>query len=125
MLQMLAGEKERNVTVIGSSSEKFKSISTKDFVFKDSINFLNFSLGDLVENLKNKAQKDKDYPKLFPATFSLVKNKYKTETHAKNLKRLKMLIRKQPYPYVRFMKKITNLISLSLSLFIYLSLTYS
>lgn len=115
MLQMLAGEKERNVTVIGSSSEKFKSISTKDFVFKDSINFLNFSLGDLVENLKNKAQKDKDYPKLFPATFSLVKNKYKTETHAKNLKRLKMLIRKQPYPYVRFMKKITNLISLSLS----------
>lgn len=101
-MQMLAAEKVRNVSVIGTSSEKFKTITTKEFEFKDSINFLNFSLSDLVENLKNKVERDEDYRKLFPATFSLVKDKYSTATAtaAEELKLFKMLIRKQPYPYV-------------------------
>ena len=99
---MLAAENVRNVSVIGTSSEKFKTITTKEFEFKDSINFLNFSLSDLVENLKNKVERDEDYQKLFPATFSLVKDKYSTATAtaAEDLKLFKMLIRKQPYPYV-------------------------
>ena len=103
VLQMLADEQLRDIEVLGSSSEKFKSITTRDFYFKDSINFLNFSLSDLVENLKNKAKKDEDYRMLFPATFSLLEDRYSsTDAGPDNdLKRLKMLIRKQPYPYVR------------------------
>ena len=102
VLQMLADEQLSNIEVLGSSSEKFKSITTRDFYFKDSINFLNFSLSNLVDNLKNKAKKDEDYRVFFPATFSLLKDRYSsTDAGPDNdLKRLKMLIRKQPYPYV-------------------------
>ena len=53
---MLADEEEKNIKVLGNSSEKFKSISTLNFQFKDSLNFLKFSLADLVTNLRNRAK---------------------------------------------------------------------
>lgn len=98
---MLADEEEKNIKVLGNSSEKFKSISTLNFQFKDSLNFLKFSLADLVTNLRNRAKDIKDYPTLFPATFALLEDQYNTGDKMKNIETLELLIRKQPFPYVR------------------------
>ena len=83
------------VEVIGVSSEKFKMITTKDFIFKDSMNFLNSSLSTLIDTLKKKVNETNTADKVFKHTWKLLQDFYNTGSKETNLENLQLLLRKQ------------------------------
>lgn len=79
------------ITVIPSNTEKYMSIICDDFVFLDSLMFLNSSLSTLVENLRQ-PDKNADEGKDFQSKFSILIENY-------GIKKAKILSRKGVYPY--------------------------
>ena len=81
-----------NPTVVGKSLENFISFRIGSLVFKDSMKFLNGSLGKLVQNLRNKK---KDRRLSFKHTYGFFKKSY---PHLEE-KHFDLLTRKGVYPY--------------------------
>ena len=99
LITTLAEESKRfdktKIDVIGKTMERFTTLTWENFEFKDSLNFLQTSLDNMVKNLKTKITDKIPASKVFKHTLSHFENMYPVEQgFPSSVEKEKLLLRK-------------------------------